>query len=41
MRRVGKFEKVSYTEYNKARASASESEWKAIYEGIRLPVRAT
>ena len=41
MNRIGKFEKVSYTEYNKARASASESEWKAIYEGIRLPVRAT
>lgn len=41
MNRIAKFEKVSYSEYEKSRTSESQMEWEKIYNDIKLPVRAT
>lgn len=45
MKRIAKFEKVSYEQFKedwgKENPEAGEEEIKSVYEGIRLPVRAT
>ena len=41
MQQVAKFEKVSFDEFRKAFAASDESEIRKIYDGIKLPKRAT
>ena len=41
MQQVAKFEKVSFDEFRKAFETSDESEIRKIYDGIKLPKRAT
>lgn len=41
MQQVAKFEKVSFDEFRKAFVTSDESEIRKIYDGIKLPKRAT